>query len=280
MAQIDGPNIMHEISLLFIALIIAYFIYRAYAYLGNLDKCNCAPTKIVENLKMIELYYLCILLAGVIFNIIYLIYNLNYTKLFSENRYLVALVVLYVLSIFGFYLYYVYNVIEFKMQLDPNCACTNQWQNNIIYLHVLYLSLPIVLTILSALFKFKINTSVITLVIVLLVSIYYYEQYLVNTGKTTESMMSMLGNYKDMVFEPKIYDDNGVPFDPEDSNKNPHYGDFSPRVGQPLQKYHQKRTKEYPESKPNMGDNIFAPLSTHESIVLEYRKKTQNDLYQ
>lgn len=268
-------NIMHEISLLFVALIIAYFIYRAYAYLGNLDSCKCAPTKIVQNLKLIELYYLCIVLGGVIFNIIYLIYNLDYSKLFSKNSYLVTLVVLYILSVFGFYLYYVYNVIEFKKQLDPKCECTNQWQNNIIYLHVLYLSLPIVLTILSALFKFKINTSVITFVIIFVVAIYYFEQYLVNNGKMTESMISMLGNYKKMVFEPTIYDDAGAPFD---ETQNPDYGDFSPHVGQPTQKYHQMRTEEYPASKPHMGDKIFAPLSTHESIVLEYRKKMPNIL--
>jgi len=280
MAEIDGPNIMHEISLLFMALIIAYFIYRAYAYLGNLDKCTCAPTKIVQHLKMIELYYLCIILGGVIFNIIYLIYNFNYAKLLTKNNYLVAIVVIYVLSVFAFYAYYVYNVIEFKMQLDPKCACANQWQNNIIYLHVLYLSLPIILTIMSALFKFKLNTSIITMIIVFVVAVYYYEQYLVNGGKTTESMISMLGNYKDMVFKPKIYDQDVVPFDAKDANENPDYGNFSPRVGQPLQKYHQMRTNEYPDSKPNMGDNIFTPLSTHESIILDYRKKMPNDLYQ
>lgn len=266
-------NIINEMSLMFIALIVAYFIYRAYSYLGNLDNCQCAPTKIVNNLKMIELYYLLMILGGILFNVIYLIFNFDYTNLFTKYKYLVVFIVIYILSVFGFFLYYVYNVIEFKSNLNPKCACANQWQNNIIYLHVLYLSLPIVLTILSALFKFNINVSVITLVIVSLVAIYYYEQYVVGNGKKTESMISMLGSYSKMVFEPTIYDGEARSFDVKDGAKNPDYGDFSTYVAQPLQQYHQMRPDEYPASKPYMGDLIYTPLSTHESIMMEFRKK-------
>jgi hypothetical protein len=269
-------NILHEIGLIIIAVIIAYFIYRAYAYLGDLDNCNCAPQSIVQNLKMIELYYLCILLAGIVFNVIYLIFNLDYTKLVSKYNYLVGLFVLYILSVFGFYIFYVYNVIKFKQSLDPNCGCANQWQNDIIYVHVLYLSLPILLTILSALFKFKINTSVLTLVIVSLVSIYYYENYMIKHGKTMESMVSMLGNYRDMAFEPTIYVDEGNPFDKADDILNPDYGDFSPHVGQPLQKYHQKRPDDYPAAD---NGKIQTPLSTHESISMQQRIKTPKKIY-
>lgn len=268
-------NIMYEISLIIIAFIIAYFIYRAYSYLGNLDNCNCAPLKIVQRLKMIELYYLCVILGGIIFNIVYLIFNMDYTKIVTKYNYLVEVFVLYILSLFGFYIYYVYNVIEFKQNLDPECGCANKWQNDIIYVHVLYLSLPILLTILSALFNFKLNTSVITLFIVSIVIIYYYENYIIKHGKTTESMVSMLDNYSNMVFKPKIYEENGSPFSTKDHALNPDYGDFSPHVGQPLQKYHQMRPNEYPIVNT---DIIQTPLSTHESIVLEYRKKMPNML--
>ena len=266
-------NIIHEFSLMFIALIVAYFIYRAYAYLGNLDNCKCAPKKIVNNLKMIELYYLIIILGGILFNVVYLIFNIDYTQLFTKYKYLVGFIVIYILSVFGVFLYYVYNVIEFKSKLDPKCACANQWQNDIIYLHVLYLSLPIILTILSALFKFKINTSVVTLVIVALVAIYYYEQYIVSKGKITESMISMLGSYTKMVFEPTIYNNEAQPFDVKNGAKNPDYGDFATYVAQPLQQYHQMHPDEYPASEPYMGDLIYTPLSTHESIMMEFRKQ-------
>lgn len=264
------PNLLNEIGVMFIALIVAYFIYRAYAYLGSLESCQCAPQSIVQNLKMIELYYLLVILAGIVFNIVYLIFNLDYTQLVSKYKYLVGFIIVYVLSVFGFYLYYIYNVIEFKAQLKPDCACANQWQNNIIYLHALYLSLPIILTILSALFKFEINTSIITLVIVFLISIYLYEKYLMNNGKTTESMRSMLGNYADMVYEPTIYNDNGKPYD--GAVTNPNFNNFLPSSAQPLQEYRQIKPDEYPQYTENEYNLLQTPLSMHEKIVLDYRK--------
>ena len=79
-------NFINEISIILIALIFGYFIYRAYVYLGNLDNCDCAPKKIVQHLKMIELYYLFMILAGLVFNIVYLIFNIDYSKLVSKNN--------------------------------------------------------------------------------------------------------------------------------------------------------------------------------------------------
>jgi hypothetical protein len=263
-------NIIHEISLIIIALIIAYFIYRAYAYLGDLDNCDCAPKEIVKHLKWIELYYLLMILFGIVFNIIYLIFNMDYTKLASKYKYLVTLFAVYILSVFAFYIYYIYNVLEFRKKLDPKCSCTNTWQNDIIYVHALYLSLPIILTILSALFKFKINTSVLTLVIVIIVCIYLYESYMIKNGKTKESMTSMLGNYNNMLFKPQIYEDQENPFIMKDGVINPDYGNFAPHVGQPLQKYHQQRPDEYPHA--STDNMIQTPLSTHESIILNKRK--------
>jgi len=267
------PNLLNEIGVIFIALIVAYFIYRAYAYLGNLESCQCAPQSIVQNLKMIELYYLLIILAGIIFNIIYLIFNIDYTELVTKYKYLVGFIIVYIISVFGFYFYYIYNVIEFKAKLNSNCSCANEWQNNIIYLHALYLSLPIILTILSALFKFEINVSVITLIIILLVSIYLYEKYLINNGKINESMTSMLGNYQDMVYEPAIYNNNGKPYESKDGEViNTNYNNFSPSSAQPLQEYRQIKPDEYPQYKENEYNLLQTPLSTHEKIVLNYRK--------
>ena len=266
-------NLLNEIGVIFIALIVAYFIYRAYAYLGNLESCNCAPQSIVQNLKMIELYYLLIILAGIIFNIIYLIFNIDYTQLVTKYKYLVGFVIVYIISVFGFYFYYIYNVIEFKAQLNSRCGCANEWQNNIIYLHALYLSLPIILTIISSLFNFEINIYVITLIIIFLVSIYLYEKYLISNGKISESMRSMLGNYKDMVYEPVIYNDNGKPYDSNNTSvTNPNFNNFSPSSAQPLQEYRQIKPDEYPEYKENEHNLLQTPLSIHEKIVLNYRK--------
>ena len=50
----SSPNFINEISMILITLIVGYFVYRAYVYLGNLDNCDCAPKKQVQNLKMIE----------------------------------------------------------------------------------------------------------------------------------------------------------------------------------------------------------------------------------
>jgi len=270
----DKLNITNEIGVIFIALIVAYFIYRAYAYLGDLDSCKCAPQSIVQNLKMIELYYLMIILGGILFNLIYLIFNIDYSKLVSKYKYLVGFIILYVVSLIAVYVYYIYNVIEFRSKLDPSCKCANQWQNNIMYLHVLYLTLPIIFILLSALFKFEINTSVLTLVFVSLVAIYLYEKFLIGDGKLTESMKSMLGNYSDMVFEPTIYNQNGLPYEnPDNSNVT----EFSPNVAQPLQQFRQLRPDEYPVAPDN--DTIQTPLSSHEAIVKEYRSKMPNIVY-
>ena len=95
----DKLNVMNEIGFMFIALIVAYFIYRAYAYLGDLDSCKCAPQSIVQNLKMTELYYLMIILGGILFNMIYLVFNIDYSKLISKYNYLVGFIILYVLSL-------------------------------------------------------------------------------------------------------------------------------------------------------------------------------------
>ena len=273
------PNFINEISTILIVLIVGYFIYRAYVYLGNLDNCDCAPKNIVKNLKMIELYYLFMILAGLVFNIVYLIFNIDYSKLVSKNNYLVGVLLVYILSLIGVYFYYLYNVIEFKSKLDPKCACANQWQNNIIYVHVLYLSLPIILTILSALFNFKINVYILTYFIIAVICIYYYENYLIKQGTSKESMISMLGSYNDMVFEPTIYEDERNPFDKTTTSvTNPNYGNFSPSVGQPLQKYYQLKPVQYPSasSEHNGIDKIQTPMSTHESLVYEYRAKMPN----
>jgi len=272
----SSPNFINEISMILITLIVGYFVYRAYVYLGNLDNCDCAPKKQVQHLKMIELYYLFIILAGLVFNVLYLIFNIDYSKFFSKNNYLVSVLLIYILSLIGVYFYYVYNVIEFKEKLNPTCQCSNKWQNNIIYIHVLYLSLPIVLTILSAFFNFKININVLTYFIIAIVCIYFYEDYLIKQGTAKESMISMLGSYKDMVFEPKIYEDEGNPFDKSSGVINPNYGNFAPSVGQPLQKYYQLKPEQYPAASAESSHMIQTPMSTHESLVFQYRAKMPN----
>jgi len=269
-------NIMNEMGVIFTSLVIIYFIYRAYAYLGDLDSCNCAPQPIVDNLKTIELIYLCVSLTAVVFNVIYLIFNLNFANFINKNNYLIGILILYIIFMFGLYFYYIFNVIEFKKTLKPSCECTNQWQNDIIYIHALYMSLPILLSFLSTLFNFKVNISVLMFIIIAIVAIYFYEQYILKKGKTTESMKSMLGNYSDMVYQPNIYSDSSTPFNTNNGIEpsKPSYGVFSPNVGQPLQQYHQKKPDEYPQIENDLI--IQTPLSSHESIVKEYRKKMPN----
>ena len=99
---------------------------------------------------------------------------------------------------------------------------------------------------------------------------------MIKQGTAKESMMSMLGSYKDMVFEPNIYDDEGNPFDKSSGVINPKYGNFAPSVGQPLQKYFQLKPDQYPSASVGSSEMIQTPMSTHESLVFEYRAKMPN----
>jgi len=243
---------------LFISIVILYFVYRAYDYLGNLEKCNCAPQVYIERLKWVEIAYLVVYLTGIIANVLSMLtgieFVMNSTVAFG-----------YFICILGLYVYFVYNLYEYRQQLKPSCECSNQWQNNIMYVQALYLSLPILLLVLGYVLGFS-SVPFLVLIAVIILVIYFYEKFLVETGKQKEnikeSMLTRLGIYDNMVMQPDLFSDAC-------NTRVDRVNDFSPKHGQPTQKYRQAKPCEAPAPKEGQ---IMTPYSTHETIVRGYRK--------
>jgi hypothetical protein len=123
---------------------------------------------------------------------------------------------------------------------------------------------PIIMTLIGSMYNFKVNTSLLVLVFIFIFGVYFYEHYVIKKGKNVENYLSMLGAYQNSnsVFVPNKF---------ENSSKNKTADDYSPQVAQPNQKYRQIHPDEYPTNK--YSDKIQTPLSSHEMVVKELRKK-------
>ena len=258
--------LLQEIIFLFVSFVIFYFLYRAYSYLTDLESCDCAPVPYVTNLRQIEFIYLAIVLFGILFKVIFLLTDFDIMDSLIKNTSPIAsvAVVAYIIAMFFIFIWYMYNVLLYQQTLDGKCTCSNGWQNNILYVHALYMALPIIMTMLGVLYEFKVNTSLLVIILIFVAVIYLYENYIIKSGKAKEGYASMLGNYEesDRVYQANKYSEGGVPVVPKD---------FSPSVAQPNQSYRQIRPDEY-VNKSEEG-RIYAPLSTHENIVRTLRQK-------
>lgn len=266
--------VIQEIVFLFISFIIFYFLYRAYEYLSDLESCACAPTTSVKNLQHIEMIYLVIIACGILFKLLFLLTNLDLYKILEKNMHptISILVIAYVVVMFGIFFWYVYNIFEYNKALQASCACTNAWQNHILYIHALYMAAPILLTLIGLLNKFKVNTSLFVLIMIFVFIVYLYENFIVKTGRDKEAMSNMLlGNYEDAmgVYDPTKYSSEST-ID-ESLNKTTTetpIQKYLPQIAQPNQKYKQIRPDEYPQ---DTSVRIQAPLSSHENIVRKMR---------
>jgi hypothetical protein len=249
--------VLQQFVSLMISIIILYFVYRAYDYLGNLESCECAPQVYVERLKWTEIAYLVIYVCGITVNVLGMLFGLK----FGLN---VPIAFLYFIVILGLFTFFIYNVYEYSQQLDPSCECSNQWQNRIIYAQALYYMLPLVMMGLGYLMGFD-NVPFLVLITVIILLTYFYEKFVIENGvKKTESMVSRLGIFDNMVMQPNLFAD--VCNTPA---KKTTASDFSPWVGQPTQRYRQIKPCEV--YAPKNGE-IITPYSTHETIVRGYRK--------
>ena len=243
-----------------ISLVILYFVYRAYEYLGNLEKCNCAPHDSIEQLKWIELAYLVIYILGILANIVRLLFGTSLTQSFP-----VGVQFVYLIAMVGLFGYFLYNLYEYNRELKKSCNCSNQWQNMILNVQALYLGLPIIMAVLGYFLGFS-TVPFLVMIAVIIVVIYLYEKFVVETGNWSEtmkeSMVSRLGIYDNMVMQPDLFSDvcTGKKTD----------ADFSPHIGQPMQRYRQAKPCEAPA--PEEGQ-ILTPYSSHETIVRGYRKE-------
>lgn len=240
-----------------------------------MESCKCAPQKAVENIRNIEMIYLVFILIGIFTKVVCLLSNCSIPKFITKgtSQYTLPLLFFtfsYMFGMISIFALYVYNIYEFHNSLKSNCKCSNGWQNNILYVHALYMSVPILLLVLSVLYDFKVNTSLLVLVFIYIIGIYLYENYVIKKGITVESYVSILKDYQESnnVFVPNNYH--------ETSELKPSIVDdtkYSPNIAQPNQKYRQIKPEEYPTKDNSYG--IQTPLSSHESIVNKLRKKLE-----
>lgn len=265
--------VFQEILFLSISFIILYFLYRAYIYLTELESCDCAPFKYVENLRNIELIYLVLIVIGIFMKIVYLMTNYDFVKKIMNNSssFVTFCLVTYACFVSIVFVWYLYNIYEFNTNLKSTCECSNGWQNNILYVHALYMSMPIILGILSVLFDYKVNISLLVLIGIVIFGIFLYENYVIKSGITVETYMGMLKDYQESnnVFFPKKIEENTLTRF-ETTSKMPDI-DYSPKIAQPNQKYRQIHPDEYPQFEDSTG--IHTPLSSHESIINQVRQK-------
>jgi hypothetical protein len=247
-----------------ISLVILYFVYRAYDYLGNLESCNCAPKVYIERLKWTELAYLVVFLIGIIGTVLGLLFGIEL------NGIPVALALIYFIGILGLFVFFLYNLYQYIQQLNPSCDCSNQWQNMILYVQALYLGLPIIMMVLGYFLGFS-SVPFLVMIAVIVLLIYFYEKFVVETGSSSqsmkESMISRLGIFDNMAMQPDLFSDvctkNKAIYADADA-------DFSPNVGQPMQRYKQAKPCEAPVPKDGQ---ILTPYATHETIVRGYRNE-------
>lgn len=271
--------VIQEIVYLLISFIIFYFLYRAYEFLTHLESCDCAPASVVKNLESIEIIYLVIILMGIVFKILFLLADIDLIKVLEKNMspIISVLVVSYIFAMFAIFVWYIYNILEYNNALKDSCQCTNAWQNNIFYVHALYMAAPILMAIIGALNDFKVNTSLFVLVVLFVFIVYLYENYVIQIGKKTQENMTdmqtnMLKEYEKAmgVFNPAVYNSRSE-FDAA-ATAVAATRRYLPQVAQPNQSYRQRHPSEYPTD-PSV--RINAPISSHENIV---RKMRSGDL--
>jgi len=149
------------------SLIILFFLYRAYTYLGSLDKCECISKVYPQNLLHAELFIITLSVIGIASSIVSNFYGKNIIVLPPALMGLFALIILCV------YIYFIYNAFEFSKTVKESCDCSNKWQKDIIYIQAIYYSIPIIL-----IFALLLFSSQLFLLVFLLFSIgvlVYYE---------------------------------------------------------------------------------------------------------
>ena len=136
-----------------ISLIVLFFLYRAYTYLGSLDKCECISKVYPKHLLHAELFFITLSVIGIAISIVSNIYGKNIVVLPPAAMGMFALVILSV------YIYFIYNAFEFSKTVKESCDCSNKWQKDIIYIQAIYYSIPIILIFALLLFSSQLFLS-------------------------------------------------------------------------------------------------------------------------
>jgi len=126
-----------------ISIIILYFVY---AYLKNLNTCDCVNNTYstrLQNLETILLGVNSIFLLFYIFDALHMLGNLEKLK-----KHIYNILIITGFAILLFYSYFIYNAYEFWHTMKSNCACADKWQKYYIYFQAISFFLTIFGTIL------------------------------------------------------------------------------------------------------------------------------------
>lgn len=161
------------------SLFIIYFLYRAYTYLGDLKRCNCAPKLYASRLENLELIYIALYAIG----IITAIFSTNLMKLVRMSGTLLTSI--FVIALLVIYLLFIYNAYQFQDNLNETCGCALKWSRVVVYIQAIMYSIPLITILLGLIFGLSNIGLLILIIIAVVTDILYLQEKKVPTSITS-----------------------------------------------------------------------------------------------
>ena len=140
-------NNIHSIFFKFLSIglsiLVLYYIYKTHEYLVSLDSCDCAPKLYSDRLKNIELFYLFLSLGGIVMNLFSMFFK--HTETIYKNY--IKVLLSWIVIVYIVHSIFVYNTYMFYSNVKSDCACSNSWEKEFIYIQAIIYGLPIFMVI-------------------------------------------------------------------------------------------------------------------------------------
>ncbi len=107
-----------------IGLVLLYF---AYAYLRNLNNCDCVNQIYTNKLKDLESFFIVLSIIGLISSFFMVDLSAIATKYISYAVFIMSIIMIIV------YAYFVYDTYMFSTTMQANCLCAERWEKYYIY---------------------------------------------------------------------------------------------------------------------------------------------------
>jgi len=113
-------------------------LYCAYAYLRNLNNCDCVNQIYTNKLKDLESFFIVLSIIGLISSFFMVDLSAMATKYISYAVFIMSVIMIIV------YAYFVYDTYMFSTTMQANCLCAEGWQKYYIYFQAFSMMLILV----------------------------------------------------------------------------------------------------------------------------------------
>jgi hypothetical protein len=139
----ENNTIFFQFLSMALSFLVLYYIYKTHGYLVSLDSCDCAPQLYSDRLKNIEVFYLFLSLGGILVN--FLKFFFKDSEAIYKNY--IKIVLSWILIVYIVHVVFIYNTYMFYSNVKADCACSNSWEKEFIYVQAIIYGLPIFLVV-------------------------------------------------------------------------------------------------------------------------------------